>query len=260
MLTDTAAVTSYFSKLGLEQEVANIYLALYAEGPQSISALARSSGVERTKIYRLIDRLLESNLVEIEPQAKRGIIKAAPIANLHILIAQKEQELKSLHNDLGLIEQLLARNSLSNPSYRTQLYQGVPGIKQLRWNQTRSKTEIVSILSKPIDERLGKAFFVKWVDAVKAAQVRIRLLVSSEVNASLDTWYPMAQPINQPTPSATIRQLPPIAVATAHNTVVWDTVTSFYEWKDGDAYGIEIYNESIAKAQRAYFETLWGTS
>src|SRR5690606_25986739 len=96
VLTDVAAIRSYFAKLGLEPEVADIYLALHTHGPQTISELSRNSKVERTRIYRLIDHLLSSHLIEVETRHKRTIIKAAPIANLNILITQKEQELRSL--------------------------------------------------------------------------------------------------------------------------------------------------------------------
>src|SRR5260370_714920 len=124
----------------------DMYLALHAHGPQPISALSRTSGVERTRIYRLIDKLMDSNLVEVETRYKRGVIKAAPVANLQILISQKEQELKGLQDELGLIEQVLARNSLSSPATRVQFYQGPEGVKQMFWNQTKAKSENLSIL------------------------------------------------------------------------------------------------------------------
>src|SRR6185437_1627393 len=110
MSPDTNAVRTYFAKLGLDREIADIYLSLHAHGPQTISELSRTAHVERTRIYRLIDKLLASNLIEVESHYKRGVIKAAPIANLNILISQKEQELKGLQDELGLIEQVLARN------------------------------------------------------------------------------------------------------------------------------------------------------
>src|SRR3954464_15918420 len=106
MLNDTTAVRTYFAKLGFPSEIADIYLALYTHGPQTISELSRTSGVERTRVYRLIDQLMETNLVEVESHYKRGVIKAAPIPNLHILISKKEQELQSLQDELGLIEQV----------------------------------------------------------------------------------------------------------------------------------------------------------
>ncbi|MEK7153681.1 MAG: helix-turn-helix domain-containing protein, partial [Patescibacteria group bacterium] len=108
MLTDDLAIRTYFGKLGLEPEIADIYLALHANGSQTISELSRTSGVERTRIYRLLDKLMDTNLIEVESHYKRGIIKPAPIANLNILISKREQELKSLQDELELIEQVLA--------------------------------------------------------------------------------------------------------------------------------------------------------
>ncbi|HSD56434.1 MAG TPA: helix-turn-helix domain-containing protein, partial [Candidatus Saccharimonadales bacterium] len=113
MSMDASAVRVYFAKLGLEQEIADIYMALYAHGPQHIAALSRLSGVERTRIYRLIDTLLESNLIEVDSSHTRGIIKAAPISNLRILINRRNEELKNLTDELELLEQVMARNSLS---------------------------------------------------------------------------------------------------------------------------------------------------
>ena len=101
MAMDTGAIRTYFAKLGLEAEIADIYLALHTYGPQSISQLSRNSRVERTRIYRLIDQLMDSNLIEVESPQKRGIIKAAPIANLHILLPKKNKTSRASRMNSG---------------------------------------------------------------------------------------------------------------------------------------------------------------
>lgn len=143
MSANVRMVRTYFAKLGLEQEIADIYLALYTHGPQTISALSRTSGIERTRIYRLIDQLLDSNLVELESQGKRGVIKAAPVSNLRIFINQREQELKNLTDELELIEQVLSRNSLSYSHTRVQFFPGTEGLAQMRTNEPDSKNVTV---------------------------------------------------------------------------------------------------------------------
>lgn len=89
MSQDTLVLREYFSKLGLEPEIAELYLALHTYGPQSISELSRRSKVERTRIYRLIDVLAEANLIEVETHYKRSILRAAPVSNLQILLSKK---------------------------------------------------------------------------------------------------------------------------------------------------------------------------
>src|SRR3569833_1103000 len=96
MLTDKTALKAYLLKLGLLPEIADIYLALLAYGPQTISQLARHSGIERTRIYRLLEELKRSCLVEIETRYKRSIFKAAPISNLQMILTEKEHHLQRL--------------------------------------------------------------------------------------------------------------------------------------------------------------------
>lgn len=256
MLTDTHAVRNYFRKLGLEPEIADIYLALHADGPQTISALARNSKVERTKIYRLIDVLMATNLIEVETHYKRGIIKAAPIANLHILINQKEQELKGLQDELGLIEQVLARNSLSNPATRVQFYSGVEGLRQMQWNQTRATTECLSIMNEPITNVLGKAFTLRWAEAMNNNNCKMRLIESPNFKVVNKKWYEKEK-IPEIMDNVSSVVIDPEEFKIEHNTDIWDNVTAYYNWAEGDIYGIEIYNQQIADAQRRFFEMLW---
>ncbi len=256
MLTDTSAIRTYFSKLGLEAEIADIYLALHANGPQSISELSRNSKVERTRIYRLIDKLLESNLIEVESHYKRGIIKAAPIANLNILISQKEQELKGLHDELGLIEQVLARNTLSNPATRVQFYHGPEGFKQMFWNEPTPKSEVLCIIYEVVQPKTNIKFFERWIDRANKNEVQYREIHGDHFRKSKLAWNETNT--NHQLKYYNARYISPKIYPISHSMVVYDNVVAFNNWKDGEIFGIEIYNQDIADSQRAFFELLWG--
>jgi sugar-specific transcriptional regulator TrmB len=257
MKTELETIRTYFSKLGLSSEIADIYLALHAHGPQTISELSRSSRVERTRIYRLVDELLASNLIEVETQYKRGIIKAAPIANVNILISQREQELKSLQDELALIEQVLGRNTLSSPATRVQFYRGNSGLKQMFWNQTKAAdTNHVSILHTLVQSHSGQAFFNRWVEACNQNNINSRSVVSDNFLNNLNNWRKTHQD------SARLKQWKSRYVSEEifsikHDTVVYNNVTSYYNLKDGEIFGIEIYNQEIADSQRQLFGLLW---
>lgn len=255
MLTDTAAIRNYFGKLGLEREIADIYLALHANGPQSIAALARSSHVERTRIYRLIDKLLESNLIEVETHNKRGIIKAAPIANLHILITQREQELRSLQDELGLIEQVLARNSLSDPATRVQFYKGPEGYKQMLWNETNAKSEVLSLLYENMQVKTKAAFLERWMQKSNERNVHYRAIGGDAFMKSQKEWY--SQHDNERLGHWDFRYAPASLFQIQQSCDVYDDVVAYYSWKDGEIFGIEIYNKETAATQRQFFELLW---
>lgn len=258
MLVDTPAIRTYFAKLGLEAEIADIYLALHAHGPQTISDLSRNSRVERTRIYRLIDKLLESNLIEVESHHKRGIIKAAPITNLNILISKKEQELKGLQDELSLIEQILARNSLSSPATRVQFYHGLEGTKQMLWNETNAKSSIDCILYENMQNKTNSAFFERWVRKCNEHQLRFRGIVSDPFLKSQEKWYSKHQ--NERLQHWEQRYVSKDIFPITHSLNLYDNVAAYYNWRDGEIFGIEIYNKEIADTQRRFFEMLWEKS
>jgi hypothetical protein len=53
------------------------------------------------------------------------------------------------------------------------------------------------------------------------------------------------------------RYVPPGVFPITHSTTVYNDVTSYFNWKDGEIFGIEIHNQEIADAQRRFFEMLW---
>lgn len=255
MLPDSSVVRSYFAKLGLAQEIADLYLALYKGGPQTISSLSRSARVERTKIYRLIDQLLASGLIEVESHSKRGIIKAAPISNIRILISQKEQELQSLNSELELLEKVMARNTLSSPATRVQFYTGPEGYKQMMWNETKAKSEVRCIVYEIAQPRTNKSFFERWVEQCNQNDVSFREVHGDAFRRSHDEWH--AVNVNARLKHYDPRYIAPEILPITHSMDVYDNVVAYYNWKDGEIFGVEIYNQDIADAQGCFFEMLW---
>jgi predicted transcriptional regulator len=255
MKQDVAAVRTYFAKLGLAQEIADIYLALYSSGPQTISELSRTSGVERTRVYRLLDTLMERNLIEVESRYKRGVIKAAPVANLNILISKREEELKNLQDELSLIEQVLTRNSLSSPATRVQFYSGPEGAKQMFWNQTKARSETHSILLENMQINTDAAFFKRWVHACNQADLQMYSVFGDAFIESQRKWY--ATRSNERLKHWEGRHVTADTFTIKHSTIIYDDVVGYFNWKDSEVFSIEIYNRDIAQSQRQLFELLW---
>lgn len=255
MFGDTQAIRAYFFKLGLSSEIADIYLALHAHGKQTISELARNSGVERTRIYRLMDELKNSGLVEIETHYKRSIFAAAPIANLQILLTQKEQELHELRGELHGLQDMFLAHSLNSPATKVQAYHGTEGLKQMLWNQTRGRGENLSILYENMQSRVGLVFFERWVKATDAQNLKSRSIISDNFVRMQQDWYKKHS--NKRMSSWQGRYIPDGVFPITHSTVIYNDITAYFNWRDGEVFGIEIYNAEIASAQRQLFEMLW---
>lgn len=255
MLSDIGPMHEYFAKLGLEPEIAEIYLALQAYGPQSLLQLARNSKVERTRLYRLLDTLAEYQLVEIEEQYKRKLYKAAPVGNLQIVLTKREQEIRDLQKQLLTLQMHYQPNVLRSPLTHVQFYRGVDGVKQMFWNQTRAKGESLSILYANIQSKSNLAFFERWVERCNTLELEFRSIVGDHFLATQRDWY--SQHNNEKLAHWQGRYLPGSVLPITHSTVTYDDIVAYYNWRDGEIFGLEIYNEEIAAAQRHVFETFW---
>ena len=255
MFSDTQAVRAYFFKLGLPSEIADIYLALVAYGSQSISDLARHSGVERTRIYRLMDEMTASHLIEVETGYKKSIFRAAPISNLQILISKKEQEVRDLQAQLPKLNDYLAETSHKSHTTRVQHYKGVDGLKQMYWNQTKATTENLAILYENMQIRTNVSFFERWAHRCNERGMTFRGIINDNFIKTQQEWY--GRHSNERLASWQSRYLPDSVFLITHSVVIYDNVTSYYNWKDGEVFGVEMYNQEIADSQRQFFEMLW---
>ncbi len=255
MPNDIRPMHDYFAKLGLEPEIADIYLALHAYGPQSLLQLAKNAKVERTRLYRLLDTLTEYKLIEAESLYKRKLYKAAPIGNLQILLTHREQQIRELQKELVALQRQYQSPSAHSPLTHVQFYRGPEGVKQMFWNQTKSRGENLSILFENMQSRTNLTFFERWVERCNERNLTFRSIAGDHFLSTQVNWY--TKHANEKLKNWVGRYLPDTIFPITHSMVTYDDVVSYYNWKDGEVFGLEVYNQEIASAQRHLFEMLW---
>src|SRR3990167_9821405 len=88
-------IITQLEQFGLDEVEVQIYLNLLAGGAKTPLDLSRETNINRSKIYRYLDRLKQKRLIE-ETDKGRGLrLKAASPDSLQLLILEKEQQLKS---------------------------------------------------------------------------------------------------------------------------------------------------------------------
>lgn len=255
MPNDISPMHDYFSRLGLEPEIADIYLALHAYGPQSLLQLSRNADVERTRLYRLLDTLSSNHLIEVEERYKRKLYKAAPISNLQIILTSREQQLRELQKEFQNLKDTFPTSPTHSPLTHVQFYQGIDGLKQMFWNQTRAKGESVSILHENLQTRTNLTFFERWIERCNSQDLKFRSLVGDNFLQAQQKWY--TNHSNEKLKYWKGRYILNDIYPITHSTVTYDDVVSYYNWHQGKMFGIEVYNQQIADAQRRIFDLLW---
>ncbi|HEV2402815.1 MAG TPA: helix-turn-helix domain-containing protein [Candidatus Saccharimonadales bacterium] len=255
MSDDISPIHEYFAKLGLEPEVADVYLALHAYGRQSLLQLARNARIERTRLYRLLDTLTDYNLIEIETEYKRRIYRAAPIGNLQVLLTKREQEIRDLQQELVRLQDAYQPAAVHSPLTHVQFYRGPDGVKQMLWNQTKSTSEVLSILYENMQTRTNLVFFERWVERCNERDIKFRSIAGDHFLLSQRRWY--GNHDNEKLKFWEGRYIPQSIFPITHSTLIYDDVVAYFNWRDGEVFGVEVYNQEIADAMRQFFEMLW---
>jgi sugar-specific transcriptional regulator TrmB len=239
-------------------QVADIYAALVQYGPQTISELSRSSGVERTRVYRNLHELQSLQLVEIELQPHRQIIQAANLQNLENTLAKKRANLDILATQITKFQNQFGSVLGIELATKVRFFRGQSGIEQMLWNQTKAKSEIISILSENLQSHTKRAFFERWVDRCNERGLVTRSIVDDTFIAAQKQWYGGA--FSHSLKNWSARKMPSSLSEVPHRTTIYDNVTTYFSWQDDDLFGIEIHNQNIADTQRQHFELLWKKS
>lgn len=250
----------YLSSLNVPADIAEIYVTLKLNGPQTLSALSRLTKIERTKLYRLVDGMLDSNLFEIETESKRNLVSAAPVENLQLLVQKKIDEANSAQKQFNSIKELFNSTQLKAGNTKVKVYRGVEGIRQVQWNQLRcKKKEILSIMNNPINDIVGYQFFVSWVNKANQKAIKFKLLHSANFTTQCDEWYKNHAKYEPPKLKDDKHKLIyPFQFKIETNVDIWDDTVVFYNWDNpDDIYAIEIESKEIANIHRQNFEMLW---
>lgn len=257
MYAEIESLRHYLIRLGLDERAADIYSALRRFGSQTISELARTSSVPRTRIYRVLDELVAAGLVEIQTHHKRSILEAAPFSKVQVILAAKEQELNDLRRHYtGLVKQL-DTHMIKTDRSRVYFYEGIEGIKQMLWLQTKYPGENLSILRDGMKQQVGLAFFERWSQACKENNVTFRSIVDDNFAATQKSWY--ANHTNKKLDNWQARHISREVFPIDYSLVIFDGIVLHYNWDTQQKFGIAIHDKAIAQMQRNVFEMLWST-
>lgn len=246
-------LSQHLNILGLDETEILLYVSLLERGPQTLLELSRKTGINRSKIYRYIERLKGKRLIE-EIDTSRGLkIQAAQARNLELLIKERETEIKEQREILpAVLTELknLAPRPLS--TFEIKNYHGLEGLKQMTWNQLSARSEILQFAFETRNEVVGKNFAEK----VREEQV-LRGITLYEVENAIDQGRFDYTKVPDFPRFYRSRHIPVETLEIKQNLAVFNDTVSIMNWSGENKSGVEVTNAAFAKMQREIFWEFW---
>src|SRR3972149_11303476 len=181
-------INKFLRSLVFDTEEITVYIKLLELSLTTPLKLSKATQVNRTKVYRIIEKLNKMGIIEIVID-ERGInVKPASVYHLELLMKEREAQNNFLRESFPTVANIF--NQIYNsaqPDTRVVFYRGSEGIKQMVWNVvTGTKKEAVGYTYRRLEEITGAKFGSKWREERVARKLLFRDIYSDEYLSSTE--------------------------------------------------------------------------
>jgi len=257
MLNNKNELLTNLRRLGPANDECKVYLALL-ETSMSHLEVARKTGVNRTKVYRIADDLTKRSLITQETSDRGRELTANDPANLEVSIVTEEERLKLqrdlLSNSLPELKAIYTNNRVpTDAGFVVNTYDGIDGFKQMLWNELKTEGEVLIFGSGPMEKLVDSR---RWSERHRARTVELGYKVREILN--LDGEPNMFTDNDEFMNSAYARRyIDPEFLPLGHQMCIYNNTVALYNWRNNQKVGAEIINKPFADMQRAIFENYW---
>jgi len=155
-------------RVGLKADQAEIYVTLLKRSQTTASKLATFTSLTRPLVYKVLDELIQLNLVEkIEETASVTRFSTTHPLKLREFIDQKKSEVEQKNTALeGVLSQLVSDFNTMNNRPGVRILQGLSGIDEL-YEDILNENQSISLIRSPLDDHFPE-LYAKVLEQIRA--------------------------------------------------------------------------------------------
>lgn len=243
--------TAILKEIGLTESEIKVYLALLETGSAKKGIIVKVAGIASSKIYEVMDKLIEKGLASYVLKGNVRYFNAAPASRIRDYLKEKEEKLKAQDEKLGkILPELLMMQKAMEKKADAEVYRGWKGMQAVYNNLIESlkKGEDYYIFgaSKGADEKKVRAFYTQFNRKVLQKGLKAHIIFNEEARNNI----PNAEKTGK------VRY---ISFNTPSETLIYGNKTAIV-LLEKEPLVILLHGESIARSFRAYFDIMWKQS
>lgn len=253
MSDQTDSLLFALERLGLNSDEATIYLYLLEKSVATALDISRNLHLGRTKVYRLLDKLIEKKLVvqKLDSAGLKFISQDPSLFNT--ILANKESELLSLKNSLP--KTILNLNQIIGtkiPGSQVLYYHGQRGLSQVNWNLLKARGEIISYEITTADIYLPQKEAEQLRQGLVDNKIQTRTITNkklinafTEITELVEKWWQ-------------IKYLSINEINITSDVFIYNDIFAVCNYADyRDVFCFEVQNQLLSQMQKEIFENLW---
>ena len=248
--------TKILENLGLTRGEIKVYFALIKLGASTSGPITDKSGVSRSKIYNILEKLMQKGIVSYVIKEKTKYYQAEDPIKIRDYADKKEKEFQEQKKQIDkLIPQLLLQQNKENDKNNIQIYKGFKGIQTITDKVYSRLKQGETFYDIGIPSHQEEKYHRYWQEEDHPKRIKLGIKVKMLFNPEAPRktlknrnqfWGCEARymPINVETPSWFL--------------IYKDVVVIILQ--EEEPIAIEITNKHIAHSFKQYFEAFWKQS
>ncbi|HCC84135.1 MAG TPA: hypothetical protein DEP87_00390 [Candidatus Pacebacteria bacterium] len=242
------------AKYDLDTESAQIYLFLLENQSKSALEISRALKISRTKVYRILDKLVEKKFLVHEVQAAGLRFLAESPERLNVILHERALVLSQLQHQQGALIKELKQLGGKYHSVQSEVryYTGLDGLKQLTYNSLSAKKQL---LIYELNQDMSKFVNYDFAENVRQELLEHQTTVFQLTN--LTKILPHTEVTELIKKFWKVRHVSETEFQIKFEVLIYNHVYALYTYDRGEAFGIEIHNPYLAEMQRQLFRFVW---
>lgn len=240
--------TRPFEDLGLTKGEIKVYLALLELGLSTTGNIVKKSGVSTSKVYKILDKLIEKGLVSYVLKRKAKHFKAAEPAKILDYVERKERALEDNKKEIAnLLPSLKQIQDLAEIEQQAVIYEGMEGLKTAFDDilNTLKKGDVQLAFGAGSQEKNILRFFHHFHLKREKQGIKARIIFNRKVKGTF------ASQENSPSVEARyIEQTTPAAINIYADSVIIALLTK-------KPVVFLIKSKEVSDSFRSYFDVMW---
>ena len=238
--------------LGLNKSEVKVYLTLLELGSSTTGPIMGRAKVSSSKIYGILERLIEKGLVSFIIKSKTKYYQSSPPEAILDYISEKEEEMEKQKEQIKkIIPELKLRQKLLESKQEAQIYigwKGLMGAFNFIIEDLKKGDDYIAFSQTPHEEasKEVKLFFIQYQRKREEKKLKIKLIADKSQKNIFDSEpYIKFKNFNV----KYVENCPP-GIVISRNSIFISTFETF-------PVGVVITSKEIADSFRKYFYNEW---
>jgi DNA-binding MarR family transcriptional regulator len=246
-------IVAHLRLLGLTESESTVYIAL-CKGANTHLGLSRATGVDRSKIYRLVERLEQHGLVSRITDDRGTFLVACSLGLFEAELISEEEELRQKREAFNYLRPFFETIEKGDPSrFVVRNHVGYQGCRQMLWNELKGSKQEVFVFGNILCEQLSGSR--RWAEKHRALGADQGNTIQELINTQYDD--PNFTKNERFLRGYSSRLVPSGQLPIAVPMMVYGDTVAIYQLKGMQPVGVEIVNAAFADTMRHMFHQYW---